>query len=532
MDKVCSSELEKGLGSREVRTFEELFDSIVKGYLRVNQFDKEIQTVVRSVLDKMGRPKNSFLPLLNDSLNAATPEQLKENLGNFIVEFLLRASNYKIPFAAFEKITKNFLYYKEKGYITGEPLPKYQDIEILFRLPPKYFNIYLNIFNYGKIILKSKSEIESKINDLIKKDENPLIVMKYIMKFSTIFSQGEDPKGFLSSLDVALLVKNIITKKNFNDMMLYFNLLKYFPNYTNSIAKLFIQENKEKNFISIINKVGLLGYLDTENLKEIETKEEIGYLNFLFSKFIKGETYLLVIYDILWDNEFLLDQLCQRLNRKGFRHEAAQIRKRNYTEEDDEILESRYQEEEYFKLPANIKVRLVSDDSEENIAFIESFKTQDYFGIDSETKPEFTSLKKGEKKTSDIIQISSKEAVLIIDCKKFQQSNKLISKVAEVFGNKTFIGFSFANDTELMFVEFKDVFLRNFIELASLYKSKFKKPCPSLKAVCKEVLDVNLNKKWQISNWSRRPLRKGQMEYCCIDAYVIPLIYEKIKSCY
>ena len=52
----------------------------------------------------------------------------------------------------------------------------------------------------------------------------------------------------------------------------------------------------------------------------------------------------------------------------------------------------------------------------------------------------------------------------------------------------------------------------------------------SLKAVCKRELDMDINKKYQCSNWARRPLSSEQIAYAALDAEVLVTLYEIFRK--
>jgi ribonuclease D len=48
--------------------------------------------------------------------------------------------------------------------------------------------------------------------------------------------------------------------------------------------------------------------------------------------------------------------------------------------------------------------------------------------------------------------------------------------------------------------------------------------------ITEKILGKPLSKSDQISNWSRRPLRKFQITYAAMDAFVLVKLYEKMDS--
>ena len=76
----------------------------------------------------------------------------------------------------------------------------------------------------------------------------------------------------------------------------------------------------------------------------------------------------------------------------------------------------------------------------------------------------------------------------------------------------------------------KIVYRNNFVELSKVYFEIKKKKAPELKAITLELFNKELEKKDQISDWSKRPLLSSQIKYGILDADVLILIYKKLKQ--
>lgn len=67
--------------------------------------------------------------------------------------------------------------------------------------------------------------------------------------------------------------------------------------------------------------------------------------------------------------------------------------------------------------------------------------------------------------------------------------------------------------------------MNNFIDLQKLYLKNTNQELnvnkSSLKHICNEVLKKDLSKSDQVSYWLRNPLRKSQLHYAALDAYVL-----------
>jgi hypothetical protein len=152
----------------------------------------------------------------------------------------------------------------------------------------------------------------------------------------------------------------------------------------------------------------------------------------------------------------------------------------------------------------------------------------DIVGIDFEWKSKACPLEKDEGVS--IMQISTREKVFVFDVFKINSQPEFMTKFSELFKNKTFLGFGFKADIANLTNEIKNFFLNcKFLDIPEIYKKKFNTPCPNLSELCKKILSKELCKGEQVSNWERRPLRKRQLHYAALDAYILLKIYEKLN---
>ena len=156
-----------------------------------------------------------------------------------------------------------------------------------------------------------------------------------------------------------------------------------------------------------------------------------------------------------------------------------------------------------------------------------------YVGFDAEWKSPSCVL--DNDNGASILQLAIKDKVFIFDCLKLntlqEEELKYFGKLLnDIFKDKTLIGFSHKQD----FDSIKNpVIKKSLTELKSIdfthvYEKKFNIKCPNLKKVCKEILNKDLCKFEQISNWENRPLRMRQLHYAALDAYVLLKLYENI----
>lgn len=153
---------------------------------------------------------------------------------------------------------------------------------------------------------------------------------------------------------------------------------------------------------------------------------------------------------------------------------------------------------------------------------------QDIVGIDFEWKSKACALEKDEGVS--IMQISTREKVFLFDVFKLNSKPEFMKKFSEIFKNKIFLGFGFKADIANLSNEIKNFFLNcKFLDIPEIYKKKFNTPCPNLSELCKKILNKELCKYEQVSNWERRPLRKRQIHYAALDAYILLKIYDNLK---
>lgn len=73
--------------------------------------------------------------------------------------------------------------------------------------------------------------------------------------------------------------------------------------------------------------------------------------------------------------------------------------------------------------------------------------------------------------------------------------------------------------------------LNSFIDIADLFKEKYPQESQSsLSYVVLALTGTLLSKYEQRSNWNKRPLRRAQMHYAALDAYVCEVVYERLNE--
>ena len=114
-----------------------------------------------------------------------------------------------------------------------------------------------------------------------------------------------------------------------------------------------------------------------------------------------------------------------------------------------------------------------------------------------------------------ILQLSDSNTAYLIDLVSLSNSQQLDQVLCEVFTNKdtVCVGFSFKSDLDvfskyLPLMNFYKLFA-NFIDVQSYYSEVCleKKATIGLAKVAKHILDAEICKGEQMSNWEKRPLR-------------------------
>jgi hypothetical protein len=71
---------------------------------------------------------------------------------------------------------------------------------------------------------------------------------------------------------------------------------------------------------------------------------------------------------------------------------------------------------------------------------------------------------------------------------------------------------------------------RNYLDSALCFKHSFGEKKCSLEYQVRTILERKLSKFEQISDWDTRPLRKSQMHYAGMDAWVLIKLYEAMQK--
>ena len=97
-----------------------------------------------------------------------------------------------------------------------------------------------------------------------------------------------------------------------------------------------------------------------------------------------------------------------------------------------------------------------------------------------------------------------------------------------------FVGFGFnSSDMKILPMIISSAFQDNIVDIQDIYREKVDKKVttvPSLKNTVKEILNLNMCKVEQCSNWNRRPLRNAQMHYAAVDALMCVKLYKALNN--
>lgn len=68
-----------------------------------------------------------------------------------------------------------------------------------------------------------------------------------------------------------------------------------------------------------------------------------------------------------------------------------------------------------------------------------------------------------------------------------------------------------------------------FVDTLRLARSALRLPSYSLAGVVAHLFGIELDKSYQKSNWRRRPLARGQIEYAAMDAYITLRVHDELR---
>ena len=168
-------------------------------------------------------------------------------------------------------------------------------------------------------------------------------------------------------------------------------------------------------------------------------------------------------------------------------------------------------------------IHVVNDPSSLEHA-LASICTSKVVGFDTETKPAF---KKGVSYNISVLQISSGDDVFIFQLNKCGLDKRIINIFASSKILK--VGIDIKNDL-LGLKKIKYFQESNFIDLNQLALEKGFKSIGAVKLSIL-LLGFRVSKRQRLSDWSADILSESQLEYAAIDAWICPLILERLNRC-
>ncbi len=126
-----------------------------------------------------------------------------------------------------------------------------------------------------------------------------------------------------------------------------------------------------------------------------------------------------------------------------------------------------------------------------------------------------------------LVQIANSNKVVILDVIKYKLDLDFLKKL--LINHKILkIFHSAKQDIQVFFNLFK-IFPKNIFDIQLGVLPLGYDNSTSLKTVCKDFLNINLNKENQFIDWRHRPLNSKQIEYAKNDVKYLIMLYTKIK---
>lgn len=178
-------------------------------------------------------------------------------------------------------------------------------------------------------------------------------------------------------------------------------------------------------------------------------------------------------------------------------------------------------DDDFLKFKGNIYI--VSYESKNLNDVVEMLNQQTILGFDIESRPSF---KKGKTNFPSLIQLSSKEFAVL-----YRIKSKIISpEIIQILENKNIlkVGTGLSQDLNHLkrLISFNP---ESFVDIQHLAKLNNIENI-SLKKLTMQLLNKNLSKRQQLSNWDLPTLSEAQILYAATDAYACLLIYEKLMT--
>ena len=506
-------------------------------------------------------------------VNNVKPNDKKEyNLINNIYDIFTEIKSNNLIMTDIECLIENgvFNYYHNNFFIfLFDKSDKFFKKIFYFFDIKKYFlsnveNINIFITNLNQLII---SYTENKKQFLFVRKIGTLIIEIFSLFDNNNINNNEEKnkiKKYKEKIET-LINKEKIFEIFFNDidfishMDILLNIFKIFPKEVDKQINILIKKNDKQITKSIMKFIikncnELKNYINNSTLNILNNISIENSFKFHLLQYENGKDRLINIYTKFKSNENIIKLLINFLNEKNKKKQAELIEQKNYNEKDEYELEEKFIEKnninKYFTLPNEYKIYFISGENDESInkslnilnnILINNLNTDEYMGIDSEWKSSQTFLEQfndnlGSNKNyieflADIIQIAGINYGFIFDVKSIYKNEEIKQKLKKIFFNTKFIGFGFKSDCLKLGDFFKEIIFKNkFIELGDIDKQKKNKKTPELKIIISEFFGKELDKRDQISDWTKRPLLQNQINYGILDAYVLILMFQKLND--
>lgn len=207
--------------------------------------------------------------------------------------------------------------------------------------------------------------------------------------------------------------------------------------------------------------------------------------------------------------------------------------------------------ENFFELPLPDSAIVYVDDGNTLAGFINYLEQTDelVFGLDTE----FTPVASLSKPTVSILQIATMKNAYILDMislVKIDSVEKQFSRFIELLFNnaqRQVVGYGLSNDwivlgnTHLAFKRIAEAPVPSVIDLfeltnrinkgnsSILFELPYaKEDQHGLNGLTQAMFNKRLNKSYQVSNWSKRPLLPNQITYAALDAFICVKIFKEL----
>lgn len=390
------------------------------------------------------------------------------------------------------------------------------------------------------------------IDCIIQEETNISLIKEIIMNYYDIVCP------VLEERHINFIVKNFKIENSFN---FFLKILSYLPQYIKNV----VNENNNNDCARLVSALQKkITNVDTAIVHKFKYHQKYGFclskykdykdinLNILLDFTFDDEELFNILLSILMKDSTSTNDLMKMLSESYQRiipitRKNYKILERNYM---DTVLQSgqitfKVNDFDQFK-PYSSKAFTIDEDNT-NVEMID--KTNYLIHLDQMKGSLCSSLRVGidtEWKSStngfetnnpvSIIQLSSfdEKFIYIIDLYTGLNDRAYMQVITDLMRKLKFVGFGFnTSDLKLLPSEFSSVFKDNLEDIQNIYKEKNKEKVnasvPSLKNVVKEILNVNMCKVEQCSNWNRRPLRRAQIHYAAVDALMCVKLYKALN---